>query len=458
MSLPSQLLGNLKDAPGYDEAAFVAVHEHREQVSSLRINPFKKKTGPDLPYDMSPVPWSRFGYYLQTRPAYIFDPLLHGGKYYVQEASSMFLEQALVQTADLARPLRVLDLCAAPGGKSTLIQSLISADSLLISNEIIRSRVPVLEENLVKWGASNSVVISNDPSDIGTALKDFFDIIIIDAPCSGSGLFRRESELVREWSEENVAMCSRRQRRILADIYPALKKDGLLIYSTCSYSKEEDEDIADWMSGEFDITGLSLSVPASWNIVDSYSEKNRIPGYRFYPYKVKGEGFFLCCFRKNDGGSFNRKPSKRSKLQELAKAELALVKPWLNDSPVHLWKQEELVLAFPESLSEELLLLGSPLYIKNAGILTGRLTAKELIPEHALALSNIVSSEIVGISLKKEEALQYLRKEEVKVQVSGRGWALVKFDGLNLGWVKLLQNRVNNYYPKEWRILKPLNN
>lgn len=456
MELPVQLLKNLDGVPGYDEAAFVSVHQEREQISSIRLNPLKPTSSP-LPYELIPIPWCETGFYLSSRPAYIFDPLIHGGAYYVQEASSMFLEQALKQHTDLSKPLRVLDLCAAPGGKSTLIQSLISAESLLVTNEIIRTRVSILEENMVKWGASNTVVVSNDPEEIGRSLKEYFDIIVVDAPCSGSGLFRREPELIREWSDANVELCSKRQRRILADIFPALKQNGLLIYSTCSYSAEEDEEIADWLREEYDVTSLTLTHHPAWNIVESHSEKHGIAGYRFFPYNTKGEGFYLSCFRKNGGEETNYKAPKKSRLQSLSKNELPVVEPWVKKEGLDFWKQNELVSAIPENFSTDLQLLAASIYIKNAGVLLGKITPKELIPDHALALSRIVSEEIVGISLKKEEALQYLKKEEVKVQNSGKGWSLVQYEGLNLGWVKLLQNRINNYYPKEWRILKALN-
>ena len=188
---------------------------------------------------------SRLLSFLQ-RPSFTFDPLFHAGTYYVQEASSMFLEQALKQSVDLSQPLRVLDLCAAPGGKSTLLQSLLNKESLLVSNDVIKSRAAILEENIVKWGAANVVVTNNDPAHFAR-LENYFDAIVIDAPCSGSGLFRRDPEAINEWSENNVQLCSQRQQRIVADVWPALKQNGILIYSTCSYSAEEDEAILDWM-------------------------------------------------------------------------------------------------------------------------------------------------------------------------------------------------------------------
>ena len=243
------------------------------------------------------VQWSSNGFYLQKRPSFTLDPLFHAGAYYVQEASSMFLEEALKQTVDLSQPIKILDLCAAPGGKSTLIQSVINNESLLVSNEVIKTRVNILSENITKWGAANVIVTNNDAKDF-QRLPNYFDVIVVDAPCSGSGLFRKDREAISEWSEQNVHLCSQRQQRILADVLPALKEDGVLIYSTCSYSEEEDEQIADWLVEEFKVQSLKFKVEEEWGIVETQSSKQNASGYRFYPDKVKGEGFFIAVFKK----------------------------------------------------------------------------------------------------------------------------------------------------------------
>lgn len=288
MHLPETFLNSLTGIKGFDKEAFEKVHASGEQVTSIRINPAKQSKIQNL---NSKVLWSQYGYYLSQRPSFTFDPLFHAGCYYVQEASSMLLEQALAQTVDLSQPLRILDLCAAPGGKSTHIQSLISKNSLLVSNEVIRSRANVLKDNIIKWGCENVVVSNNDPKDF-TKLENYFDVILVDAPCSGSGLFRKEPAAIEEWSKNNVQLCSQRQQRILADVWPALKKDGILIYSTCSYSKEEDEEIVKWVMDNFFVEVRSLVVENSWGIIESGG------GYRCWPGKVKGEGFFIACFQK----------------------------------------------------------------------------------------------------------------------------------------------------------------
>jgi len=468
-SLPKEFLTSLEGIAGYDADAFEKVHADGKQVTSIRFNPLKVGDGATSPVGMggsvsstSPVspagaggleriPWSSRGYYLEERPSFTFDPLFHAGTYYVQEASSMFLEQALRQTTDLSQPLRVLDLCAAPGGKSTLIQSLISPDSLLVSNEVIKTRVNVLQENMVKWGAAGVIITSNDPRDF-SRLENYFDVIVVDAPCSGSGLFRREPEAIGEWSGANVQLCHQRQQRILADCWPALKQGGVLIYSTCSYSKEEDEDILDWMMEEREVVSCPLSLEKEWNIVETRGRKGGY-GYRFYPDKLKGEGFFISCVRKEDGGVFSYPRNKKQVPGKLTRQEEERMRPWVNQE-LFFFRHHEQVYALPPGLAEDLPYLQSFCYLKKAGVLMGKLAAKEFIPEHDLALSTLLPKEIPAIALTKEQAIQYLRKEEIRTESEHRGWALVQYEGQNLGWVKILPNRVNNYYPKEWRILK----
>lgn len=463
MVLPGALIQSLQHVPGFDEKAFIAVHESGEQVVSIRFNPQKTTTADgrvaSLPATRHlplafPVPWSSQGYYLSSRPSFTFDPLFHAGAYYVQEASSMFLEQALRQTVDLSMPLRVLDLCAAPGGKSTLLQSLISQESLLVSNDVIKSRAAILEENITKWGAANVVVTNNDPAHFAR-LENYFDVLIIDAPCSGSGLFRRDATTIEEWSENNVQLCCQRQQRIIADVLPALKQDGVLIYSTCSYSAEEDEAILDWLTDTYDAVTLELCLQNEWNIVHTLSPETGAHGYRFYPDKLKGEGLFIAALRKKNGGSFVFPKSVKSSPVKPGKAEVAAITNWLQeDVNAVLFKQQDNIIALPPGLEKEISVLQSALYIKKAGIKIGKLAAKDVIPDHQLAMSTWAHERIPRFALSKDEALQYLRKEDIQLAAQQKGWALVSYEGLQLGWIKLLPNRINNYYPKEWRIIK----
>jgi NOL1/NOP2/fmu family ribosome biogenesis protein len=366
----------------------------------------------------------------------------------------MFVEQALTQTVDLSQPLRVLDLCAAPGGKSTLLQSLISKESLLVSNEVIKSRAAVLEENMIKWGAANVVITNNDPSHFAR-LENYFDVIVIDAPCSGSGLFRRDAEAIHEWSENNVALCSQRQQRIIADAWPALKQGGIIIYSTCSYSTAEDETILDWMAQGLMVESTRLSLEKEWNIIEVRSAGNGFYGYRFYPDKVKGEGFFIAVLQKKEGAGFEGFKPGKTRLEKLTKAEEAIVQPWLQpEEDMVLFKQKEDIIALPACLQKEVTVLQSALYIKKAGVTVGKLAGKDLVPGHQLAVSTIINKSLPQIALNRQQAIQYLRKEEMEIETPHRGWVLVQYGGYNLGWIKRLPNRFNNYYPKEWRIMK----
>jgi 16S rRNA C967 or C1407 C5-methylase (RsmB/RsmF family)/NOL1/NOP2/fmu family ribosome biogenesis protein len=457
MNLPVEFLSSLAGVPGFDRTAFEAVHADGVQVTSVRVNPAKWDEGVYSRFER--VPWSFYGYYLPERPFFTFDPLFHAGAYYVQEASSMFIEQALRQMTDLSRPLRVLDLCAAPGGKSTLLQSLLSADSLLVSNEVIRNRANILQENMVKWGGANVVVTSNDPHDLGR-LENYFDMIVVDAPCSGSGLFRREPEAVQEWSMDNIRLCSRRQQRILADSWPSLRQDGLLIYSTCSYSREENEDILDWMLEDLGATGCRLVVAPEWKIVETTGRRGAY-GYRFYPDRVRGEGLYMACLRKVGGAAFvsSRKKGgaerRKGAPDRLPKKDEERLRDWVRDRRgLAYFYHSGFVYAIPEGLLPEISVLQSACYLKRAGVALGRWSAKEFIPEHDLALSTLVHPELPFLSLSREQALSYLRKDELAVETDHRGWMLVQYSGLNLGWIKALPGRINNYYPKEWRILR----
>jgi len=456
--LPISLLASLKNLPGFDKAAFVQVHESGEQVTSIRVNNAKitdyKLEITNLQSgicNLQSIPWSSTGYYLSERPSFTIDPLFHAGAYYVQEASSMFLEEAIKQTMDLSKPLKVLDLCAAPGGKSTLIQSLISNESLLISNDVIKTRANILAENLTKWGAANTIVTNNDPKDF-QRLENYFDLIVVDAPCSGSGLFRKDPEAIEEWSEQNVALCGQRQQRILADVLPALKEDGVLIYSTCSYSQTEDEDIMDWMSNELQITNCRLQIGAFNGIVETKTSKGAY-GYRFYPDKIKGEGFFIAAFKKQQVVSSKQQVVK-TKAEKLSVKEIVAIGPYMKDASLFSFiKLKEDIIAIPASLEKDLLLVQSLLYIRKAGIRIGSVIREELIPDHELAMSTAIAPTVLSIDVDKETALQYLRRAEINLDAKTKGWTLLTYQKLPLGWVKILPGRVNNYYPKDWRIL-----
>jgi 16S rRNA C967 or C1407 C5-methylase (RsmB/RsmF family)/NOL1/NOP2/fmu family ribosome biogenesis protein len=453
------LLQSLQNLPQFNREAFIQVHEQEEKITSVRINPLKfaaQDMGSIGTHSFGAatkawqsVAWSDFGYYLPQRPSFTFDPLFHAGCYYVQEASSMFLEQAVLQLASVKEQLKVLDLCAAPGGKSTHLQSLISKDSLLVSNEVIRQRAGILRQNMTKWGGANVVVTANDPQHFAR-LEGFFDVLVVDAPCSGSGLFRRDPEAINEWSPDAVQLCCGRQRRILSDAITCLAPGGLLIYSTCSYSVEEDEAIADWLVQEWGMENQPLQVPSGWNIVTSTAMQTGAIGYRFFPDKVQGEGFYISCFKKGEGTTARYKTVKP---EQATPAEKAAVAPWLAEGACSILK-EGFLYALPSNLLEPFSVVKANLYVQQAGIKLGEVMKGKLVPDHALALSELIAPNITATVLELAEAIKYLQRLDLSVQPEQRGWQLARYGGHNLGWMNALGNRINNYYPKEFRILK----
>ena len=447
---PPAFLSLLDAEPGFDRQNFIDAHQSETPITSIRKNPFKTSA---LKTDQQ-VPWCPQGFYLNERPSFTFDPLFHGGAYYVQEASSMFIDH-IMQTIRPVKDeaIKVLDLCAAPGGKSTLLNSALQSSDLLVANEIIKTRVPILSDNLNRWGTSNTIVTNNDPKDFN-AIHSFFDVVLVDAPCSGSGMFRKDPAAMNEWSEGNVNLCHQRQERILADIYPALKEDGYLIYSTCSYSHQENEDILDWLCAEFDLESVRIPIYKEWGIVETESPLKKAWGYRFYPGKVKGEGLFAACLRKkvSSGGLSNYKNNGQ---QKLPAKEMDMVKAYINDADdFYFFKVAEDWLAINREHKESLNILHRHLYIKKSGVRIGKLAGNDLIPDHELALSLAINHDaVLSTSLTKEQAIQYLRRDNIDIEITGKGWSLMTYEGLALGWAKLLPNRINNYYPKEIRIM-----
>jgi 16S rRNA C967 or C1407 C5-methylase (RsmB/RsmF family)/NOL1/NOP2/fmu family ribosome biogenesis protein len=453
LSLPAPFLQTLEGVVGFNKAAFEAVHTSGETVTAIRVNPNKN---PDqiLFEHTSPVPWCPHGQYLNARPSFTLDPNFHAGAYYVQDASSMFLWQALTQVVGDSNGLKVLDLCAAPGGKSTLLSSYFE-NGLVVSNEVIKQRAAVLVENTSKWGAHNMVVTNNDPSHF-QSLPQFFDVMVVDAPCSGSGLFRKDPTAMEGWSTDLVALCAQRQQRILADALPALALGGTLIYATCSYDPNEDEHIADWLVNEMGLTPQAIDINNYPGIVETAATISKAPGYRFYPDQIKGEGFFIAAFKKEKNlgtvlSSFKSKDAVLEKLTNKMQEQLAEVLP-ANDT-IATFLQSGMIKAIPAVFESSILQLASQLYIKKAGVSVGELKGKDFIPAHEYALSYLPLDLFNRVDLDKEQALSYLRRAEFNCS-GEKGWNLMRYNGLGLGWAKILPNRTNNYYPQEWRILK----
>jgi len=442
---PAAFEQRMRNVLGDEWQNFAIVHKQNSPVS-IRVNPPKLSAHPY----QDQIPWAATGYYLDERPLFTLDPIFHAGGYYVQEASSMFLEQAVLQTINSSGALNVLDLCAAPGGKSTHLLSLLSRESLVVSNEVIRSRAPILTENIQKWGSLNTVVTNNDPKDF-QRLGAFFDAMVVDAPCSGEGLFRKDAEARSEWSIENVLLCANRQKRILKDVMPALKREGILIYSTCTYNENENEDVLKWLSEVEDVEFIRLKVDQRWGVTEVV--KDNVYGYRLFPHRVKGEGFFVSVMRKQSGEDSRLKHQKM--FVPPARKIADQIREWIKNPQEHLFtvRNDHFVHALPANKVKEIEWLANNLYIISSG--TGIAVEKhnKLIPEHSLALSIDLNSENFNkIDLELQDALKFLRRETIVVEKAERGFALISFKGLPLGWVNVLDNRINNLYPTNWRV------
>ena len=351
------------------------------------------------------IPWCEEGYYLAGRPQFTFDPLFHAGCYYVQEAASMFVTH-IIRSVDIPSPQRVLDLCAAPGGKSTALLSVLPDDCTLVSNEPISNRAQILLENITKWGYPNSIVTNNYPRDFRKA-KLTFDLILCDVPCSGEGMFRKDPATIGEWSLQNVEKCWRLQREIVADAWECLAPGGLLIYSTCTFNLKENEENVRWILGNFDAEVLDIPIDPSWNITGSLLEGFTAPVYRFIPGITRSEGLFICAIRKRGA----RREDPFSRKEEGGRR---------NENTVIKEKLEK---------------------IKFLKVLD----PSDLLPPSSFLLPRI--------SIDYPEALKYLRGEALVLPAdTPRGIVNIAYKGIVLGAVKNIGNRANNLYPKAWRI------
>ncbi len=437
--LPADFIEQIKKLHGVDADAFFKSLEQPAPVS-LRLNPMKRINDFD---SMEKIPWATGGVYLPERISFTLDPLFHAGCYYVQEASSMYLEQVLRYIMSGDHQLKVLDLCAAPGGKTTHMLATLPAGSLVVSNEVVGSRNTVLQQNLSKWGYSNVVVTQNDVSDF-SRLPGYFDIIVVDAPCSGEGLFRKQPEAVNEWSTDAVAVCAARQSSILDGIYDSLKEGGFLVYSTCTFEPSENEEQCARMKQHYGMKQVKLPILQD-EIVQTDS------GLRFYPHRIKGEGFFISVLQKTEAT-----PSVNFRNKSVtAFPDTGFLNNYIqNPNDFVAFKKNDELYAFPNNHMPDIHLLMDRFFVRKAGIHLGTIKGKDLVPAHELALSNELNPGVQKVELSVEQALAYLRCDTVSLAAIPAGWAVVTYRGFALGWIKGIGNRINNYFPRHLRILK----
>ena len=441
MPLPSDFIAQLQPIIGEDWNQFEAALTEKPIISIRINNKFP------LQNSLNRVPWCPEGFYLNERPNFTLDPLLHAGAYYVQEASSMFVYQAFKQF--VSSDATVLDLCAAPGGKSTLISQFLNNDGLLVCNEFIRSRSQILAENIQKWGNPNVIVTNNAPRDF-EHLSGMFDAVLVDAPCSGEGMFRKDTVAVTEWSLANVKQCVIRQREIVQSAWECLKEDGILIYSTCTYNQQENEENVAWICDTLGAQKLVIEVEPSWGITTTEG------GHHFYPHKTRGEGFFLSILRKTKAVEYQTKFKQKNIKKD---KKLLPCETFIKDNETFdIIEYKHLIYAFCKKHDGFLQRLLEKNYVIHFGTTLAEQKGNDFIPQTGLALSKILNrNNFNSVEVSWEQAIAFLRTEALYLTDCPKGFLLICYKNLPIGWVKNIGNRSNNLYPEHWRIRMQLN-
>ena len=442
MKLPEAFIDQLRELLPEEWEALAKAITSSEPSVAVRVN---EARGVSVPECTERVPWCEQGFYLGDRPAFTFDTDWHAGRYYVQDASSMFITHVI--RSFIHEPVCYLDLCAAPGGKTTAAIQALPQGSMTVANEIVSPRARVLADNIIRWGDPRCVVTSNAPAQVGK-LTRFFDVIAADVPCSGEGMMRKDDEAVSQWSPGLVEQCAQRQREILAGVWPALRPGGLLIYSTCTYNRQENEDIAEFIVHELGATSLEVPVEDCWNIHPAIGSDCHC--YRFMPHRVNGEGLFMAVFRKN-GDMPRELPRIKDKTSKKADET---GKDWLACPDEYaIGQQGDLSIAVPLDIRREIVTLRTSLNVLHAGIELATVMGRKVMPHHALAMSTARAEGAFPVcEVDYPTALRYLRGESIIVN-GPRGHVLIAHEGAVLGFANNLGNRANNLYPKPQRIL-----
>jgi 16S rRNA C967 or C1407 C5-methylase (RsmB/RsmF family)/NOL1/NOP2/fmu family ribosome biogenesis protein len=443
MNLPEAFIEQLRDLLPDEWEQLATAITMTEPSVAVRVNAAR---GVAVPSAAHPVPWCEQGFYTEDRPAFTFDPDWHAGRYYVQDASSMFIAHVIKHLVN--EPVRYLDLCAAPGGKTTAALQSLPQGSLVVANEIVPPRARVLADNVIRWGNPRCVVTSNAPAHLGNRLPHFFDVIATDVPCSGEGMMRKDDEAIAQWTPALVEQCAQRQREILSDVWPALRPGGLLIYSTCTYNRKENEDIADFIANELGAIPIEVPVEPSWNIHPAIG--STIPAYRFMPHRVDGEGLFMTVLRKDGDGPLQIPKIKTKNPQKTDE----IGKNWLSRPDDYAIDQQgDLCIAVPVDIRDEVAALRASLNVMHGGVELATVMGRKTVPHHALALSTARAGDAFPVcEVDYLSAVRYLRGESITVDAP-RGYVLIAHEGAVLGLANNLGNRANNLYPKPLRIL-----
>lgn len=458
MRLPEQFISRMQRELGVAEAEALCAALETEPSTSVRLNPAKMA---EQKWGGGRVAWSDYGYLLGERPAFTLDPDFHAGAYYVQEASSQFagyIVSMAVGGAEACKGQRVLDMCAAPGGKSTHYATLVGERGLVVANEINRSRAAVLADNARKWGLGNMVVTCNDSARVAD-FEEWFDVVAVDAPCSGEGMFRKSDEACEQWSEANVAMCAERQWEILQNAFRSLKPGGVLLYSTCTFNRSEDEDVVGRACEEFGDELLAVDdipIGDDWGVVTG--REGVFQTFRFFPHRLTGEGMFMAVARKAGlATSRRRMPKARRKVMEAVDKRTAQeLSRWVKESEqMRFFAAGDTLYGCRKEHYDEVEALAGTLAVIYSGVAMGQVFKGKLKPDGALALYAGVNHDAVACcEVDEQEALKFLRKQDMDAAQFSEGVNMVLYGGRPLGFVKRVGARVNNMYPNSLRILK----
>lgn len=420
-------------------------------VTSLRLNPAKCK---DMPTSISSfvsnsVPWCKDGLYLYERPQFTFDPHLHQGLYYVQDASSMAIAAVINQISG-DTPISYLDVCAAPGGKTTCAISSLPTGSVVVANEYDHRRSSILYENIAKWGAKDVVVSRGDTSKL-TQLRQLFDIVSVDAPCSGEGMMRKDMQAVEQWSPRLVDSCASLQREIISNVIDCIKPGGHLIYSTCTFNLKENEENVEWMINEFDLSPVKIERLDANEKIGKGIDCD-FPCYRFIPGRIDGEGLFLAVLKRQESSGLERSIDIRCK--KIDRTGCKDLVTWIYPD-MDLWTINNEIWAASCVNADLIRNIASKLDTIAQGTHIATIKGKDIIPTHELALSEILNKKVFSSEeVTLDQALSFLHKDNISLSPdTPRGFVLLTYKSVPLGFVKNIGNRSNNLLPKQWRIL-----